>query len=444
MPIQEWTRVADGIYRRSSGTLYERPLISKRPTWRSLGTQNLKIAREELHKRRVKGQEAYSKPIAVNTGQVIRCYEKDGYPDRHKQPRQERTLRVERDNCKKLLEFWEHVATEAVTLAVCDRYHEWRTKHIKRGSGNRTVDMELTTLSNAFLWASRKELVRSNPMSIYRPRYCSDKNVQHCREFMPNNADEVHRIAELLFASLRSETLGWQLLIEAATGLRTIEALQLRTDAKPYEAGWLTSDGKSLCVRRAKNQQTVNPFVQVHEGLAAILTAHRRWKEARYPESPWYFPNLRDPLKHADKQALTHVMCRLRNEIGRKITSHGLRAFYVTTRRSHAIPDNQIAWEIGHTSGGQTLASVYGGAPPHWLAGDGPKMSWLPAGKPAWENRWPLGGGKITLPTESESKTKPPEAPTVLALPAVPPHPVQNKDDALENSDQAASESSPL
>jgi hypothetical protein len=51
--------------------------------------------------------------------------------------------------------------------------------------------------------------------------------------------------------------------------------------------------------------------------------------------------------------------------------------------------DSQIAWEIGHTSGGATLAEVYGGAPPHWLAGDGPKMSWLPSGKPAWSVLWP-------------------------------------------------------
>ena len=29
--------------------------------------------------------------------------------------------------------------------------------------------------------------------------------------------------------------------------------------------------------------------------------------------------------------------------------------------------------------------AVYGGVPPHWLTGDGPKLSWLPKGPPAWE-----------------------------------------------------------
>jgi hypothetical protein len=85
-----------------------------------------------------------------------------------------------------------------------------------------------------------------------------------------------------------------------------------------------------------------------------------------------------------NKSSLAHALARLRFKIGRKITSHGLRAFYVTARRSHGVMDSQIAWEIGHTSGGATLAEVYGGVPPHWLAGDGPKLNWLPNGKPAW------------------------------------------------------------
>jgi hypothetical protein len=425
---QEFERVESGIYRqKSNGCYYERPHINGRRTWRSLGTQNLKLAREEHHKRRVNGQIAYAPRNAVATGEVIRCYEQDGYPDRHKEKRAGRTLTKETKNCETLLKFWEHVPVDAVTLAACDRYHEWRKKNIMKGyAGNRTVDMELTTLSNAFLWSCRKELVRSNPMSVYRPRYCSDKNIRHCREFMPNDADELHRIAELMFASLRSDTLGWQLLIEAATGLRTVEALKLRMDAKPYQPGWITPDGKSLYVWRAKNQQAVNPFVLIHEGLAAILKAHRQWKDERFPDSPWFFPSYKNPDNCLDLCALGQSLRQRREILGRKITSHGLRAFYVTNRRSHGIPDVQIAWEIGHTSGGQTLAAVYGGAPPHWLAGDGPKMAWLPQDKPAWERRWPTDGGKIMLPTEPQSKSVPPVVQMAAESPAAPPHPVRN------------------
>lgn len=67
-----------------------------------------------------------------------------------------------------------------------------------------------------------------------------------------------------------------------------------------------------------------------------------------------------------DKAALAHALRRLREKdlIKRKITPHGARAWFVTVRRSHGAPDSQIALEIGHTSGGSTLSSVYGGGYP--------------------------------------------------------------------------------
>jgi len=73
-------------------------------------------------------------------------------------------------------------------------------------------------------------------------------------------------------------------------------------------------------------------------------------------------------------KALSHALRRICKERGRTIKPHGNRAFYVTVRRSWGVPDNQIAYEIGHSSGGSTLESVYGGVPPHWRKGEGPKM----------------------------------------------------------------------
>jgi hypothetical protein len=58
----------------------------------------------------------------------------------------------------------------------------------------------------------------------------------------------------------------------------------------------------------------------------------------------------------------------------------------VTVRRSQGAPDSQIALEIGHTSGGSTLSNVYGGVPPEWVRGSGPKMTWLPSAAPAWSD----------------------------------------------------------
>ena len=104
---------------------------------------------------------------------------------------------------------------------------------------------------------------------------CSENYIDHCREFMPGNADELHKLAALFFGGERSqlEVLAWQALLEAMPGLRTCEALQLRADAAPYEPGWITPDGKTLCVRRAKGQQNVNPFVEIRDGLRSVLDA---------------------------------------------------------------------------------------------------------------------------------------------------------------------------
>src|SRR5206468_12772993 len=103
------------------------------------------------------------------------------------------------------------------------------------------------------------------------------------------------------------------------------------------------------------------------------------------------FPSSRKAQQPISKRALTHALGRLhRNGKIRKLTSHGGRAYYVTVRRSHGIPDSQIAFEIGHTSAGVTLAAVYGGVPPHWRTGEGPRMTWLPNRKPAWEFIAPL------------------------------------------------------
>lgn len=394
-----WLRVADGIWQHtSSGIYYERPTIEGSPTYRSLKTRDFEEAQKEYYRRRAKGEAAYQRAPMTTVGEVILNYKEAGCPDRFRDQRPDDTKEAEETNCDNLIDFWEDIPVAIVSVALFDRFCDARKKKIKKKgcSGNRTVDLELNTLRNAFLWACRCELVAHMPLGGRWPRYHSSKKVKHCRDFKPNDAEELHRIAGKLFEWQRSEVLGWQALFEGNMGLRTIETLGLRVDAAPYEPGWITPDGKSLCVRRAKGQEAVNPFVKIHEGLARVISAWRRWKKDRFPDSPWFFPSPLDPSQPVDKCALGHALRRLRKPgkgpdgetlepfLKRKITSHGLRAWYVTVRRSHGIPDNQIAWEIGHTSRGQTLDEVYGGVPPHWVAGDGPKLHWTPNNRLAW------------------------------------------------------------
>jgi len=145
---------------------------------------------------------------------------------------------------------------DAVTAATCDKYCDYRVKLIKAAQpdreGTRAFDLDLNTLSNAFQWAIRAELVKTNPLAtglITTPRAKSSIAGKRCRGARMNftNSQRFSSIAET-----NSAVLGWQTLAEGLTGLRTCEALGLRTDAPPYEPGWITPDGKSLCVRRAK------------------------------------------------------------------------------------------------------------------------------------------------------------------------------------------------
>ena len=122
---------------------------------------------------------------------------------------------------------------------------------MRKGTGHRSTDLELNTLNNAMKWAVRKQLLKSNPVAE-RVRYYSPTQARHCKDVAPISADDLHTTARLLFADRRSESLGWQALFEALTGLRTGEALALRMDAAPNEPGWITEDGESLCVRRSK------------------------------------------------------------------------------------------------------------------------------------------------------------------------------------------------
>ena len=382
--------VERGIYRSSSTSLLsERPFIDGKRTWRSFRTTKISVARAELRRRRAARQSEDDEPepeYLRTTGEVIRNYQTAGYPDKQLNARSDRTRKEEERHCVLLIKFWDSVRVKRTSIITCDGYRDWRLKRLKQGTGFRTIDRELTTLNNAFRFAYRRGLVGRNPL-VDRPKYQSSKNIEHCRLFMPGDAIELHEIAKLLFSFRTSEVLGFQLLFTAYTGQRTCEILKLRVKAGPDEPGRLVENGQCLRVWRAKGQELVNPFCAVHDGLKALLAAHIQWIAERYPDATVFFPG-RGGDELVDKAALAHALRRLREKgfIKRKITPHGARAWFVTVRRSHGAPDSQIALEIGHTSGGSTLSSVYGGVPPDWIRGGGPKMSWLPSGEPAWSN----------------------------------------------------------
>jgi integrase len=196
------------------------------------------------------------------------------------------------------------------------------------------------------------------------------------------DAAELHTVAAHLLDNPRSEALGWQLLLEALTGCRTGEVLRLRWDARHrQEPGFI--EGEWLWLARSKGG--VNPFAAIHPALRDCLEAMKRWRAAgRWRNNPFFVPSFRHSSKPASALGLTHRL-RLAGPrlVGRHLTSHGLRSFYVTVRRSQGTADAQIAAEIGDKTGAAIIVSTYGSVPPNWQGQAG--LDWIPkAGSPAW------------------------------------------------------------
>jgi integrase len=379
-------RVADGIYRDSrTGHFYERPTVRGRRTWRKLDGHLLKLARESLAQRRADttrsklglARDPYA-PAPLTLGAVLDLYREAHCPDRHQQPRDQHRLVQEESRIRKLLPFWQNHKPEHVRPALdFPRYLAHRTFR-KGAHGGRAVDLELATLANACRWAVMVGKLQSSPFVGPRPKFRS-RQIQHCRDAAPLDAGELHSLAAYLFERTERVVLGWQLLLEAFTGCRTSEILALRWDAqRAGDPGF--QDGAWLWLRRCKGG--VNPFALIHPALRALLDALAVWRRDLCPKTPWYCPSPRDARRPVDRSGLAHALRHAGPAVlGRRITSHGMRSFYVTVRRSQGVTDAQIAAEIGDSTGASLIASTYGSVPPNWRA-EAP-LAWLPATHPA-------------------------------------------------------------
>jgi len=423
-----------GIYEDASRRKHLRIREGKQDSFFSLKTTSITEAVKLRDARRtantaaelgvaVKPSEA-AKTANVTVPKVINRYKADGYPNKKGVPRKAGKHRTaEEIYCETLLQYFtgDQSAAELVQNDL-DEYHSWRVAMIEdrereqakargekydppeRGKGHRITDLEFNTLNNAMRWAVRKGMLKTNPIAS-RARYYTASDATHCREYSVQNMDELHEVAGVLMSSRRSEVLGWQLLIEGTSGLRSEETTLLQMNARSDEPGGLTENRKNLCVRRADKSTKQNPIVKVNEALAKILTAHQIWHRQRYPLSPWYLAGRdRKAGKSVNKSALTKALDRLyqvyvdfrkaepdatkfptKPYLTRKYTSHGAgRAFYILARRCQGAGDPEIAYEVNHTGGVGTLESVYALPAKHWQTGEAPGMSWLPKGAPAW------------------------------------------------------------
>jgi integrase len=393
--------IAEGIYRRVSksggGGFYERVQIDGKDTYRKLAATRLTEARalraQHLAQydqwRRgvvdVKNPYEASPDIPRCIYQIIQSYLAAGAPGRSRRVRSPRTLAGIKQTLDILAKWpgWKQQPIERIDVRVLENYHAWRRQHSVRIANGRTIDLELAHLNAALRWAVWQRIIPRNPIpGLERPSFKNGPTV-NCRDCRPKDAKELNAIGRKLFGNVRSEVLGWQFFFEAFTGVRTGEALLCRWDAKPGQAGFI--DGN--CLHLARLKHGIKPYATIHPALKKLLEAMKQWRDERYPESPWYFPSLRDSAQPVDTNSLSHALRAIARKLtpGERRTSHGLRAYYVTARRSQGVDDHIIAAEIGDKTGAAIIASTYGGLPPNWMDTSIGKIDWLPLDEePAW------------------------------------------------------------
>lgn len=403
--------------------------------WKRLAAIKQKEAREEIaqlqarHDQAAAGLLVGGQPAAdpftrataaaVTVATLLEQWRELGAPDHHGDPRSPERLREIDIHLPRLTQYLGARAPASLAVADCHTYHDARlhspattetTATTARFTGRRSIDMELTTLSNCLSWAASRGRIQANPIGIRRPRFQRDKHVRHAPEVMPQSGDAFHAIANWMFSCRRTEVFGWMVLVAGVTGCRVSEIMRLRTDAQRLgaHAGPGFTDGRYLYIDRSK--RGVFPWVPLvdpelpencpsRDILAGLLAQHRRWCQWRYPTHDWYFPGRLAGLP-VSGQAMNHALTDACKALGiPHVTPHGLRAYYVNTCRRWGMTDTIIAQRLGDRTGAAIIERVYGAAQPAYDNA----LDWLPTTEPiawhAFDEQLPAPNKILTLKT---------------------------------------------
>lgn len=301
-------------------------------------------------------------------------------PNKRLEERPKEFCEVQKGRVDHLLPFFGKFGCDEIRIHLLPAYKKWRQPKIEKGTGERTIDLELVTLSNVLNYQVVIGKLDFNYVRGGRPKFRKDADIRHCRVNAPPDAETLHAIARSLLSNKRSQSVGWMVLFAAFTGCRRSELLRLRVDSRsPDQPGFI--DGGHLFLRRSKGG--VNPWAVIFPEFQSMLDAFLQWHKANFPKSPWFFPGEIEgqPL---EKNAINRALSRTCKALKLKhVSPHGLRSFYVTKRRSDGLLDSQIAAEIGDQDVA-LISKTYGDRPANWRGGK--VVNWVPEkGKTAWD-----------------------------------------------------------
>lgn len=270
---------------------------------------------------------------------------------------------------------------------------------IKYGSGRRTVDVELACLSSLCQWAVLTQRLDVNPFEK-RPKYVQDEEIQHCHRYMPDNDEQFHAILRRIFSSTEPLDViaGAWLTFGALTGLRPhepgfllrvprVNKFPAHLESEPDGLVFPMPDGTTrMKVRRGKSGQ--NPTVTIHPVLDDFLSTYTAWLKIHTSSfnlqpSP-LFPCPIDRLRDVLHKATTELKLR-------EMHPHGfMRAYYVRVQKSAGKDAAIVAAELGQTTGGSLIRSVYGNPSDPFGGG---LYDWQPTGEAfAWALLLPAAG----------------------------------------------------
>lgn len=371
-----------GVYQSADGRFWARPWLAGRRTWRLLAATTARAAFKEV-------ASASWRDSADNFAALANLWLDANCPNSRLEPQPQR-IPAETKRVENLVSFFGKHHPDEIRPTLLPAFAAWRMRQCVKGSGERTVDLDLVTLSSVLTYGVLKGVCEFNAVKTHRPKYRKASDVRHARVVMPPSADAIHQLADHFFSDFRSEVFGWQALFAMFTGNRTSELLRLRTDARtvddPGFIQWAKNpkpDGPLGLLHIQRSKHGMNPEVIIGAEFADMLACHKRWLRDRYPKNPFYLPGKLDK-QPVMKNSFSHALRRACVALGLPhITPHGFRAYYVTKRRSDGAADTVIAGEIGDATV-SLMQTTYGDRPKSWLGGE--PLGWLPAsGLPAWK-----------------------------------------------------------
>lgn len=339
--------------------------------------------------------EAREAKRSTTIGELITDWFEAGLPFRKTEPRTTDAADRLRKTIGYARAWWKDKPVATITPHMVEDYAGHRSPAL------RSADLELAALSSLCSWAQLTGRIEKNPFAE-RPTFAKVK--QHCHEASAPDDETLHRVLAYLFELPPltpkqvergdkpdySRTLAGGLLAFCAlTGLRPGEPLHLQrlpalaeTPANPklipYGSIFPDRTGQlRMKVFRLKKGQ--NPFIALHPAAVEFLSAWRAWLAKTFPDSATLFP-----LGTTDQTTLNRALNAASDFLELPhYKPHGFgRAYYVKVRRSMGADDSTIAGELGQTTNGELIRSVYGD--PQDMTG-GELFDWLPNDcAPAW------------------------------------------------------------